>query len=196
MDQGSVDPFGPLVKAALAGDQQALAQLLQQCLPLIQGCVDREMGQQLRQQESRADVVQSVCREVLEDFRRHVFEFRGEAEFREWLKQATLHKVQGRARWFSAQKRDAERAVPLDTSITPQLADSRTPSRAAADHEEIVRFRQAMQRLDDTSRQVVELAWFQQLAHREVAERLGITEAHSRVLLSRALARIAKLATE
>jgi DNA-directed RNA polymerase specialized sigma24 family protein len=36
-------------------------------------------------------------------------------------------------------------------------------------------------------RQMVELAWFHQLAHREVAERLGIAEAHSRVLLSRAL---------
>jgi RNA polymerase sigma factor (sigma-70 family) len=186
--------LGDMVRAALAGDEAAMQQLFQRCLPQIQQCVDRETGLQLRQQESRSDLVQSVCREMLEDFRRQLFEFRSDAEFRQWLQQATVHKVQQRARWFGAQKRNAARAEPLDGAVADGLADSGTPSRAAADREDVARFRAALARLDATAQQVVELAWFQQLAHREVAARLGITEAHSRVVLSRALARIAKLA--
>ena len=59
--------------------------------------------------------------------------------------------------------------------------------------EEVERLRAALSKLPENYRQVIHLAHVDGLSHREIAERLGISEANSRVLLSRALARLATL---
>ena len=194
-DRGCED----LLRQAHTGDHAAIAALLEKYLPALDAYVERHTGAALRQKESRADMVQSVCREVLEGLRREAFEYRGEAQFRRWLYDAALHKIQGRARFYAAGRREAAREVPLD-ELDPQHHPSantgESPSRELQRGEELARFRAAMQRLDGTARQVVEWAYLEDLPHKEVAARLGITEAHSRMLLSRALARIARLAQE
>lgn len=187
-----------LVQRASSGDPAAIESLLAKYLPALDAYVARRTGAALRQKESRSDLVQSVCREVLEDLRSARFEYRGEAQFRQWLYRTALRKIQGRGRYFGAQRRAAGREVPIaDAPSTERnLQHSRTPSRSAARHEELARFRASLQLLDETSRCVVEWAWFDEMPHKDVAAKLGITEAHSRTVLSRALARIAKLATD
>jgi RNA polymerase sigma factor (sigma-70 family) len=191
------DPQSILVQKASSGDRTAIESLLARYLPALSIYVARHAGAALRQKESRSDLVQSVCREVLEDLRSAKIDYRGEAQFRQWLYKAALRKIQGRGRYFGAQRRAAGREVPIADAPSAEhgLQHSRTPSRSAASGEELARFRASLQQLDDTSRSVVEWAWFDEMPHKDVAARLGITEAHSRTLLSRALARIAKLAT-
>ena len=53
------------------------------------------------------------------------------------------------------------------------------------------RFEQAFAALPENYRRVVEMHHVEGLSHADIAERLGIQEPHSRVLLSRALARLA-----
>lgn len=187
-----------LVQKASTGDRTAIESLLATYLPALTTYVAHHAGAALRQKESQSDLVQSVCREVLEDLRSARLQYRGEAQFRQWLYKTALRKVQGRGRYFGAQRRAAGREVPIADAPSAErgLQHSRTPSRSAATGEELARFRASLLLLDETSRRVVEWAWFDEMPHKEVAARLGITEAHSRTVLSRALARIAKLATD
>ena len=46
------------------------------------------MGERLRNREDSVDIVQSVCRELVEH--QDSFEFRGESQFRSWLFTAAL----------------------------------------------------------------------------------------------------------
>lgn len=182
-----------LVHGVSSGDPAALQALLERLLPDLDGYVRRHTGAALAQKESRSDLVQSVCREVLEDLAGGGFEWRGEAPFRQWLYKAALQKIRGKARFFGAGRRAGEREEALPGGEPP--AAQRSPSMAAADAEERERFRQAMAALPEAQRQIVQWAHFDGLPHQQIAERLGVTEAHSRMLLSRALAKLAKIAT-
>ncbi len=187
-----------LVGLLSSGDPHAVHSLLERYLADLHTYVARHAGNALQQKESPADMVQSVCREVLEGVQRGALEYRGEAQFRQWLYQAALHKIQMKARYFGAERRQSDRESPLadlaDSRGEVPLAVSRTPSRSAADREERQRFLAALQHLPDEQRQIVEWAHLEGLAHREIAARLGTSEANSRMLLSRALARLAKIA--
>ena len=186
-----------LVDQATAGDPQALHALLARYLPDLDAYVRRRTSDVLAHKESCADLVQSACREVLEALARDRFEWRGEGRFREWLYRTALHKIQMRGRYFRAQRRDGEREQhPRESSPDPARRVSRTPSMSAADREDRERFLQALQRLPAAQRQLVEWAHLQGAPHRDIAARLGVSEANSRMLLSRALAQLAKLATD
>ncbi len=195
---------GLLVTQASSGDPGAMHELIERYLPALDAYVARHAGGALLRKESRSDVVQSTCREVLEDLARGAFTWRGEPQFRQWLYEAALHKIQMKARRWQAQRRDADREVPLGghgsggsgPADDALAASATTPSGAAVDREERERFAAALARLEPEQRRLVEWSHFDGLSHKEIAERLGINEGHSRVLLSRALARLARFAAE
>jgi RNA polymerase sigma factor (sigma-70 family) len=188
-----------LVSQVTSGDRGAVHTLLERYLADLRIYLQRHAGFELQGKETPADLAQSVCREVLEGLERGSFEFRGEAQFRQWLYQAALHKVQMKARYFDAGRRQARREQPLeelaDSRGETPLGVSRTPSQSAAEREERLRFLKALQQLPEAQRRVVEWAHFEGLAHKEIAQRLGVTEANSRMMLSRALAELARIAT-
>lgn len=187
-----------LVGQVSSGDAGAVHSLLERYLGDLHAYVDRHAGAQLQGKETPADLVQSVCREVLEGMQRGAFEFRGEAQFRQWLYQAALHKIQMKARYFGAARRASGREQPLadfeNSRGESPLGGSATPSRAAAAGEERQLFLQALQQLPEEQRRIVEWAHIDGLDHKAIAARLGVTEANSRMILSRALARLAKIA--
>jgi RNA polymerase sigma-70 factor (ECF subfamily) len=194
------DPeLGRLIGRLGSGDPAAVNTLLERYLADLQAFVDRHAGLELQAKETPADLVQSVCREILEGVQRGAFQYQGEAQFRQWLYQAALNKIQMKGRYFAAEKREGRRERPLDdlldAGLEPSLGRSRTPSRAAADREEQARFLVALAQLPPEQRQVVEWAHLEGLPHQEIARRLGVSEANSRMILSRALARLAKIAT-
>ena len=184
-----------LVHEASRGDAPAIEALLGRYLPELRRYVGRRAGRAVLDKESGSDVVQSVCRELFEGLRSERFEYRGEAEFKQWLYGAALLKLEGRRRHWQAGKREAAREVPAGSraSAFRDPADSATPSRGAIAREDAERLRAALAELPEHYREIVELAHVDGLSHREIATRLGITETNSRVLLSRALARLATL---
>ncbi|MCE9594554.1 MAG: RNA polymerase sigma factor [Planctomycetes bacterium] len=183
-----------LVYAATTGDSGAIEALLERYLPDIRAYVARNAGEMVRAKESAADLAQSVCREVLESLKAGRLAYRGEAEFKQWLYRAAVMKMMNRRRFYTADRRDvrAEEAA-LDASAFPnEPAVSATPSRAAAWQEELVLFEEAFAKLPENYRDILALHHVEQLSHAEIATRLGISEANSRMLLSRALARLAR----
>ncbi len=191
-----------LVTDASRGDAHAIEELLARFLPDLRRHLERNAGALVAAKESSSDLAQSVCREVLERLGSERLEYRGEAEFKQWLYNAATFKIRARHRFYLAAARDAGREVAIsrpadsDSSASDrfeELSSQGTPSQAVAMQEEIERLRQALAKLPENYRQVIQCAYVDGLSHKEIAGTLGISEANSRVLLSRALARLASL---
>jgi len=79
-DGGGQNDTKDLVASVQRGERAAIEQLLVRQLPGLEAFVRLRMGAGLRRHATPPDLVQSVCREVLEDLTG--FEYRGEAPFR------------------------------------------------------------------------------------------------------------------
>ncbi|HTF88453.1 MAG TPA: RNA polymerase sigma factor [Planctomycetota bacterium] len=195
------DKTSKLVESASQGDRDAAEQLFARYWPDLERFLARRAGGVRGAVESGADLAQSVCREVLVHLKDERFEFRGEAEFRQWLFNAADLKLKQKRRYWGAEKRAADREVPLDSASGASPRDRFflslcTPSEDALQREEIARLQRAFDGLAPDQKEIIELAHFQETPHAEIASRLGVSEAHSRVRLSRALARLSTLAAK
>ena len=189
--------FERLTELAAEGDRAALERLLEHHLPELRRYVRYRAGPLVRSREASSDLVQSVCREVLE--RAGQFRHASRSAFRRWLFATALRKIVDRRDFYLAQRRDALREVPLESDGTEgggALAVSgerSTPSHCAMVSEEMERLERAFDQLGDEQRQVVTLAHVVGLSRREIAEQLGKSEGAVRMLLHRALARLSSL---
>jgi len=189
-----VDPLQTNVQAARGGDRAAIEALLVAFLPGLRAWLARHAGAAIAAKETPDDLVQSVCREVLERLDDERIEYRGEAQFRQWLYQAAEHKLQNRRRHVFAARRDARREVAATATWEDHLARLSTPSEHAMRREDLAGLQRALAALGDEQREIIRLARLEGLSHAEIADRLGVTESHSRVLLARAMARLGRLA--
>lgn len=168
--------------------------LLQQHLPRLRAFVRLRTNEAIRARESCSDLVQSVCRELLEENR---FEFRGEAQFRNWLYTAALRKIVARDRHWHAQARDVARELSpaaAESGAAPALLDAyatvSTPSVHLERKESEAAFEAAFASLSAEHQEVVSLVKLVGLSHAEVATQLGKTEEACRQLLRRALIKL------
>ena len=191
------DRTGEWVREARQGSEIAVDRLLAEHLPGLRAYIQRHAGRLVTAKESAVDVAQSVCREVLQHLDR--FQYDGEEGFRRWLYATALRKLRDRYRYYTAGRRDAARVATPDggsSSGSPgmdqMLRTLSSPSLRAAHREEAERLRAAVERLPDRYREVVRMAYQEQLSRVEIGKRLGTTASHARVLLARALARLAR----
>ncbi|MFG0317663.1 MAG: sigma-70 family RNA polymerase sigma factor [Planctomycetota bacterium JB042] len=185
----------PLLERVRRGDAGAIEGLIERHLPGLRAYVRLRCGAELRARESASDIVQSACRDVLENLDR--YRWNGEAGFRAWLYATALRKIVDRAHYWNAEKRDVRREVPLahgvlgseagDGSLADVYASVCSPSRDAAAREQLERLEAAFDALTDDQREVIVLARVVGLAHGEIAERLGCSPDAARQRLFRAL---------
>lgn len=180
---------------AVAGDASALEDLLVRYLPRLRAFVRTRMGDELRRREASLDLVQSVCRELVE--RRERFEFRGEAQFRGWLFTSALNKIRQKHEYHRALKRDVQHEVALDgaarhsdDALLEAYGAIRTPSQDVSSAEQVARIEAAFDRLPEDYRRVIALARFAGLPHDEIATQLDRSVGAVRQMLGRALARL------
>jgi RNA polymerase sigma-70 factor (ECF subfamily) len=193
-----------LLQRAKAHDQAAIDALLEQHLPGLRAFVRLRSGALLRQKESNSDLVQSVCRDVLENLGR--FEHGGETGFKQWLYRTALRKIADRYEYWGAKKRAGGREVPIDPSSSSRGSVSSagdeqllgayrafcSPSQHAIAREELERVEGAFERLAEDQREVILLAKIVGLSRVEIAQQLGKSEGAIRTMLSRALADLAE----
>jgi RNA polymerase sigma-70 factor (ECF subfamily) len=181
-----VDSTSRLFEQATRGDRDALDQLLERYLPQLHAFVRVRLGQQLRAHESSQDVVQSVCRNLLEA--REQFDFRGEDRFRAWLFTAALNKVRERHRRLHSDKRDVAREeAVLDPAVATAMVHLVTPSQEAVGNETAAAVQAAIGSLSEEHREVITLARLVGLPHGVIAEVMERSEAAARQLLARAM---------
>ena len=87
-----------LMRKATSGDGAAMDRLLERHLPALRAFVRLRAGPAVAEHESNSDLVQSVCREVLEGA--GAFEYRGEAAFKSWLFTTALRKIVEKDRYY------------------------------------------------------------------------------------------------
>lgn len=189
-----------LIDRASNGDVGAVDALLERNLPGLEAYIRLRSGRLLKSKESASDLVQSVCREVLQHMDR--YQYRGEAQFRHWLYTTAMRKIINRYEYYKAEKRDAAREI---VSSDPDMNSSgtggnllhtyrsfMTPSRHMAAREELERTERAFEKLSEDKREVILLAKIVGLSRAEIAEQMGRSELAIRSLLSRSLAELAE----
>ena len=116
-----------------------------------------------------------------------------------WLCQVAEHKlVDAHRHYFEARKRDASKERSLDQRQTnaavglgQMLAASfTTPSQAFSRNAREARLSEAVARLPAEQQDALRWRYAENLSSKEIAERLGKSDAATRVLLSRALKRL------
>ncbi|MCA8977372.1 MAG: sigma-70 family RNA polymerase sigma factor [Planctomycetes bacterium] len=169
----------------------ALAAQLEQELPGLEVYVRLNMAQDLRARESSADLVQSVCRELVTEL--PGFDYRGPEALRAWLFRTAIHKIRDRAKYHRADRRNPERERDgRDQSELQQLyASVGTPSAHAIAHENAALVEAAFAQLSPEDREVVTLCRVLGRSSDEAAAVLGKSAGAVRTQLCRALARLA-----
>lgn len=179
-----------LVSEASQGSLPAVEELLARNLPALRAFLRLRAGPAVRAHEQSGDLVQSVCREVLENL--SGFRYGGEAGFRNWLFTAALRKLDDRGRHWQAGKRDAARDVRCDEELLEGYRQMTSPSEHAIAREQAGRLEAAFDALDEDDRELITLARLVGLSHAEIAAQRGCSEGAARVALHRALARLAR----
>lgn len=187
-----------LIARAKAGEAAAIDALIVRHVPHLRRYLVKNAAGVVDGRESMSDLVQSVCREAVVRLGDGRFEIRGDGEFRMWLYRAAMLKIQNRQRYWNAHARDRRLEVhdgpASEAGIAEAPAQQPSPSDAAIGHEQSERLARAFAQLDPEQQAIVLFAHVDGLTHEAIASRLGITPAHSRTKLSRALARLATLA--
>jgi RNA polymerase sigma-70 factor (ECF subfamily) len=190
-----------LSQRAARGDRQAIDLLIERNLSGLRAFVRLRAGPLVRARESSSDLVQSVCREVLENSER--FQHASESAFRQWLYTTALRKIDHRRDYWAAEKRNPGRearhladATGDEAGLLACYRSLSTPSRHAVAREEIERVERAFDSLSEEYREVVTLAKVVGLSRAEIAERTGRSEGAVKMLLHRALVELSGLLEE
>lgn len=152
-----------------------------------------QLSPRLQAKLDASDVVQQA---ILHAHANRV-QFRGasESEWLAWLRTILANTLAAAVRRFAAEARDLARERSLEAELELSssrlecllAADQTSPSQQAVRYEELLRLAQAMSRLPEDQRRVVELHHLKGLPVAEVAERLGRTRAAVVGLLFRGL---------
>jgi RNA polymerase sigma-70 factor (ECF subfamily) len=181
-------------------DVTALAEYLEaQRRPLIV-FIDRQLGAALRRKIEVNDVYQEVCVEAVRSLAEANFDQR---DVFSWLCQIAERRIiDAHRRFFSAQKRDAGREVPLGTPggdtqhaalVDMLVASMTTPTQAVSRNQKEVLLFQALATLPADQREALRLRYLEGLPSKDIAVKLGKSDGAVRVMLTRSLARLQEI---
>lgn len=167
-----------------AGDAAAWDELYRRYHDDLLFVARANLGQKLRGFLESEDVLQSVALEALKELPKFTPERQGSV--RALLHRMVVRKIQDRADSVSAKKRAG--GVPLTDSVERSLATPAEP--AYFDHERYERLERGLAVLPDDMRRVLLLRKVEGLSSKEAAEVMGKSDAATRQLYGRALARL------
>jgi RNA polymerase sigma-70 factor (ECF subfamily) len=145
--------------------------------------------------------VEEISQEVFLTVVRGIDSFRGNSAFQTWLFRIAINK----ARDFIQRKSAAKRGkgiehVPLDVpcpnnGATLEIASPNSgPDQALISNEEMVLLRQAVDRLSDPCREIIELRYFGDLSYEELAAALNLNPKTVSSRLSKCMDRLEEIA--
>jgi RNA polymerase sigma-70 factor (ECF subfamily) len=179
---------------ARRGSREALGQALEACRCYLVLIAHHELGPELQAKAGASDLVQEAFLEVQRDFDR--FQGTTEEEWLAWLRQLLLNRLANFRRRFRQQKRSVQREVALegDSSSAERggglAASDPSPSAQVLAGEQALALEQALGRLPDDYRQVIQLRYHQHLSFEEIGQHLQRTANAARKLWWRAVERL------
>jgi RNA polymerase sigma-70 factor (ECF subfamily) len=186
-------PEEDLVAAARGGDDEALAELVERCSGRLLARLNARLKGGLHRKVAASDILQEA--HLVASRRIDSFEDRGRGSFDRWLGKIVDLKLREAVRRFAgSEKRGLDREITGGRLPAADLAGrGPTPSQVAMGQELKEQARDALTRLSDDQRQVVELLQEKRLTATEAAEVMGKSEAAVKRLYGRALARLEEL---
>jgi RNA polymerase sigma-70 factor (ECF subfamily) len=199
-----VEPISEqLLERLRAGDSAALAELLKHYRNALLAFINSRLGPAMKSRVEADDIFQDlsvVALDRLSDLStptRDLFP---------WLCHLSEQRIiDTHRRLFGAQKRSADRQVPLNTplrgdsggTLEDLLVSSLTSaSEALSRDQKQLRLLVALQQLPAKVQEILRLRYTDGLTTREIADRVGSSDAAIRVQLSRAVARLQELLDE
>lgn len=187
-----------------AGDADALARFLEEHRLRLLAFIQRNMADALRRKVEPEDILQETSAEAVRSLGR--FEL-GDRDPFSWLCQVAERRIiDAHRHHFAAQKRDAGREVSLGGPgggddepaglIHLLVASMTTPSQAFSRNAREARLQEALAELPEEQREVLRLRYVENLPSKEIAARIGKTDAAVRVMLTRTLKRLQTLLAE
>ncbi len=194
-----------LLRAAAAGDKQALDQLFQRYRSRLKRMVRLRMNSRLQGRIDDSDVLQ----EAFLDASRKLGDYLDDPQipFFLWLRSIIGNKLlEVHRTHLGTQMRDATREVSLHRGALPTansmslaaqlLGKFTSPSNAAVKTERRIQLQEALNNIDEADREILALRHFEQLSNAEVALELGIEISTASKRYMRALARLQKILKE
>ena len=181
-----------LFAAARNGDESSLWRLTDGLRPYLKALVRKELGPELRGKVDDSDVVQQSLIRAANKFS----DFHGNniEGWQAWLVAITRNEARNTARYWHQQRRDAFRETNGQAVEHPQfqgaLRDESTPSKAAIRREDAAQLLDLINQLPIEQQQIISWRFFENLSHKEVASRLGISEVASRQRAHQALLKL------
>jgi RNA polymerase sigma-70 factor (ECF subfamily) len=179
-----------LIERIRGNDPQAWTELYRVYHDELLFTIRMNLGSKLRAALQSEDVLQSVALEAFKAL--PGFEHRGTGSLSAFLRRLVLNKIRDRADHFGAARRAG--AVPLTDTVLERLGSGAEPR--YYDGERFERLERGLRALPEDMRAVLLLRKVEGLSSREAAERLGRSDAATRKLYSRALARLSLLLAE
>jgi RNA polymerase sigma-70 factor (ECF subfamily) len=180
-DEQRADGEESLVSLAREGDHKAFEQLVRKTSPACYSLAVRLVGNE----HDAGDVLQEAYLRAYRSLRR----FRGDSAFSTWLHRITVNCAAD----LLDQRQKASHDVLDDCGACGGLVEMRAerdPEAAAGINDDRQRLVEALRELPDELRLVVVLRDVYDLAHRDIAKELGISQGAAKVRLHRARLRL------
>ena len=188
-----------LLAAARDGNREAVEGLMDRHRGALRKLVQNRMDRAIGRRVDASDVVQDVLLEAANRLTRYLDQ--PTLPFHLWLRQLARDRlIDMHRRHRQAQRRSVDRERPLRSKahsdqssldLAARLADAElTPAAASIRHELRLRFREAIERLDEDDREIVLMRHFEQLSNSEAAQALGLSPAAAGMRHLRALRRL------
>lgn len=180
------------------GNADAMAELIEKYRPQLLGYINKNLSDALKRKVEAEDVLQEVSMHAV----RAVGEVDIDADCFGWLCQVAQRRIiDAHRRHFAAQKRSAEREVPLQGGsegggrgvIDLLVATMTTPSEAFSRNIKMNRMHQAIAQLPEETQTALRMRYVEGLPTKEIAEKLGKTDGAIRVLLSRSVVKLQEM---
>lgn len=186
-----------LIRRIRTGDQNALAELMERYRGQLLATASRKMSDLLKRSVEPDDVVQEAVTYCLKTFT----EIDCKAlDPMPWVHQVLERKIVDAHRHHAAQKRAADKGVPLSgaTDSSPGLIDLliasiTSASQAFARNRREERLMIAMQQLTQEQQDALRMRYVENLPSKEIADKLGKSDGAIRVMLTRSLRQLEEL---
>jgi RNA polymerase sigma-70 factor (ECF subfamily) len=182
--------LGALLERCRTGDPEALNALLGKLRPYLRLLVRSQLGPDLGRQPDASDLVQESLLRIYRGFSQ--FAGQNVPELLGWVGQIANHVVVSWERHQGAGKRNHRREVCGTRFLAGAFSGDSTPEQRLMRDEEAARLAEAMERLPEAYREVIQARVFDQLSFANVSERTGKSVGALRVLCLRAIQRLRK----
>lgn len=193
-------PHDPLLDAVKAGDVSALADYLVATRKPLLAFIERQLGAALRRKVEVEDIFQETSAEAVRALPTADFQHR---EPFSWLCQIAERRiVDAHRRFIGAQKRTAQREVPLGSPggdsahaaiIDLLVVSMTTPTQALSRQGREARLYEALAALGAEQREALRLRYIEGLPTKDIAQRIGKSDGAVRVMLTRSLDRLQQI---